>query len=50
VDLTYQVLHWLSIRPYVRYESRHTNVPLYAYDSNVVGIEFLAKPPQRPSR
>ncbi len=32
IDVTYQVLRWLSIRPYVRYESRHTNVPLYAYN------------------
>jgi Putative beta-barrel porin 2 len=50
VDVTYQVLHWLSIRPYVKYEARHTNVPFYAYDSNVIGIEFLAKQPPRTGR
>ena len=50
VDLTYQILHWLSIRPYVRYEARHTNVAYYAYDSNVVGIEFLAKRPAPAGR
>jgi hypothetical protein len=43
LEATYQVLHWLSIRPYVRYQTRHSNVPLNSFDSNVVGIELLAK-------
>jgi len=49
VDVTYQVLHWLSIRPYARYQTRHSNQAIYAFDANVVGIEFLVKKPQ-PNR
>jgi hypothetical protein len=49
VDLTYQVLHWLSIRPYARYQSRHSNDSLFAFNSNVIGVELLVKqlPPNR---
>jgi hypothetical protein len=49
VDVTYQVLHWLSIRPYVRYRTRSSNVGLYSFDGNIVGVEFLAKQ-LRPNR
>lgn len=43
VDLTYQVLHWLSIRPYARYQSRHSNDDIYTFQGNIVGVELLAK-------
>jgi hypothetical protein len=43
LEATYQVLHWLSIRPYVRYQTRHSNIPLDSFNSNAVGIELLAK-------
>lgn len=43
VDASYQVLHWLSIRPYVRYQTRHSNIPFDSFNSNAVGIELLAK-------
>ena len=46
-ELTYQVLHWLSIRPYARYQSRSSNQAFYGYNSNIVGIELLARPPRR---
>ena len=49
LELTYQVLHWLSIRPYARYQARHSNDYIDVFDSNIVGIEFLVKRPQ-PAR
>jgi hypothetical protein len=49
VDVTYQVLHWLSIRPYARYRRRSSNVDLYAFDGNIVGVELLVKQ-LRPNR
>jgi hypothetical protein len=49
VDLTYQVLHWLSIRPYARYQSRHSNDDLFAFQGNIVGVELLVKQ-FRPTR
>jgi Putative beta-barrel porin 2 len=49
LDLTYQVLHWLSIRPYARYQTRHSNVEGFTFDGNVIGVELLAKQ-FRPNR
>jgi len=49
LDLTYQVLHWLSIRPYARYQARHSNVEGFTFDGNVIGVELLAKQ-FRPNR
>jgi len=49
LEMAYQVLHWLSIRPYARYQTRHSNIQINSFDSNIVGIEFLAKK-QRPNR
>jgi hypothetical protein len=43
LDLTYQVLHWLSIRPYARYQARHSNVDGFTFDGNIIGVELLAK-------
>jgi hypothetical protein len=43
LDLTYQFLHWLSVRPYVRYQSRHSNDDVYTFQGNIVGVEILAK-------
>jgi len=51
VELKYQVLHWLSIRPYAQYQSRHSNVDLYSFNSNIVGVELLVKEPRpNPNR
>lgn len=44
VEMTYQVLHWLSIRPYARYQTRHSNESTFSFNGNIVGIEILAKP------
>jgi len=49
LDLTYQVLHWLSIRPYARYQARHSNLETFTFDGNVIGVELLAKQ-FRPNR
>jgi hypothetical protein len=43
LEASYQVLHWLSLRPYVRYQTRHSNIPINSFNSNAVGIELLAK-------
>lgn len=43
LEASYQVLHWLSIRPYLRYQTRHSNIPIDSFNSNVVGVELLAK-------
>jgi hypothetical protein len=43
LELSYQVLHWLSIRAYGRYQTRHSTDPLFAFNGTVVGVEFLAK-------
>ena len=49
LDLTYQVLHWLSIRPYARYQARHSNVEGFTFDGSIIGVELLAKQ-FRPNR
>lgn len=43
LEATYQVLHWLSIRPYFRYQTRHSNLAINSFNGNAVGIELLAK-------
>lgn len=45
VDVTYQILHWLSIRPYARYQTRHSNFEVNSFNNNTIGIEVLAKRP-----
>jgi len=42
IEATYDVLHWLSIRPYVRYQTRSSTLADYSYNSTGFGIEFLA--------
>jgi hypothetical protein len=46
VEANYQALHWLSLRAYGRYQTRHSNEELNTYDVTIYGIEFLAKLPQ----
>ena len=46
VEATYQFLHWLSVRVYAKYQSRHSNDDIFAFSGNMVGVELLAKPPQ----
>ena len=49
LDLSYQVLHWLSIRPYARYQARHSNLETFSFNGNVIGVELLVKQ-FRPNR
>jgi hypothetical protein len=42
LDATYDLFHWLSIRPYVRYQTRSSTLENYSYNSTGLGIEFLA--------
>jgi hypothetical protein len=48
-EMDYQVLRWFAIRPYVRYQTRHSNDETYTFTGTVVGIEFLAKEPRGPT-
>jgi hypothetical protein len=41
--LNYQVLRWLSIRPYGRYDSRHSNRLNFSFDSTIIGLELKGK-------
>jgi len=41
------VLRWLSIRPYARYLTRSSSQGLFDFNGTIVGIELLAKPPER---
>lgn len=50
VDLTYQILRWLSIRPYARYQTRGSNDPMYSFNGTTVGVELLARKYQPPAR
>ena len=49
LELSYQVLHWLSIRPYARYQTRHSTQYIYSFNGNIVGVELLVKR-TRPNR
>jgi len=49
MDLTYQVLHWLSIRPTPAIRPGTSNVKALLFDGNVIGVELLAKQ-FRPNR
>jgi Putative beta-barrel porin 2 len=50
VELTYQILHWLSIRPYARYQTRGSNDPMFSFNGTTVGVELLARNYQPPNR
>jgi hypothetical protein len=45
VDLSvgYQILRWLSVRTYGKYETRHSNVENFTFDGTIVGIELRGK-------
>jgi hypothetical protein len=52
VEMTYQILHWLSIRPYARYQTRGSNDPMFSFNGSIFGLELLARkfgpPPLNP--
>jgi hypothetical protein len=41
LDIRYQVLDWLSLRPYGRYDVRSSNVPSYGFNASAIGLELL---------
>lgn len=45
-EVDYQVLHWLMIRAYGRYQTRHSNQEMFDFDATLVGIELVAKQPK----
>jgi len=40
LSVGYQVLRWLSLRPYGRYETRHSNRENFGFNGTIVGIEL----------
>jgi putative beta-barrel porin BBP2 len=42
-SLDYQILRWLFLRPYGRYETRHSNKAEFTYDGSIVGIELRGR-------
>jgi hypothetical protein len=42
-DLRYQVLDWLSIHPYGRYDLRSSNVAAYGFNATAIGVELLLR-------
>jgi hypothetical protein len=40
LSVSYQILRWLSLRPYGRYETRHSNKAEFTYDGSIIGIEL----------
>lgn len=47
LEMDYQVLHWLSVRAYTHYQTRHSNLEGFSFDSTIYGIEFQARLPKR---
>ncbi len=43
LEMDYQVLRWLSIRTYGRYQTRHSTDVTYTFNGTMVGIELVAK-------
>lgn len=41
-SVIYQALRWLAIKPYLRYETRESNMALLQYHANSIGIEVRA--------
>ncbi len=46
-EVNYLFLRWLSIRPYARYQTRSSSQGLFEFNGTIVGIELLARPPER---
>jgi hypothetical protein len=45
LSVGYQMLRWLSLRTYGRYETRHSNRGNFDYDGTIVGIELRGQYP-----
>jgi hypothetical protein len=40
LSIKYQVLNWLSLRPFAQYETRRSDVGLYSFNRTLYGLEF----------
>jgi hypothetical protein len=46
LNIDYEMLRWLSLRPYASYQTRASNVNFYQYSGAVVGIQLrIQRPP-----
>lgn len=43
LDVTYELLQWLSLRPFAEYRDRESNLPDASYNAAVAGIELRAR-------
>jgi hypothetical protein len=43
LSVKYQVLDWLSLRPYMQYQKRGSSDPSYVFSGNMYGIELEAR-------
>jgi len=43
LDLTYELLQWLSVRPFAEYRDRESNLPDASYNAAVAGLELRAR-------
>jgi hypothetical protein len=39
LSVKYQVLNWLSIKPYAQYETRRSNLDTYSFNNSIFGVE-----------
>ena len=45
LKISYQMLPWISLRPYGGYQSRDSNIALNSFEASFVGFEVLARLP-----
>jgi hypothetical protein len=45
LDVTWQALRWLSVRPYARYQTRNSNLLDYRYNVDIFGMDVQARLP-----
>ncbi|WP_299692205.1 outer membrane beta-barrel protein [Hydrocarboniphaga sp.] len=43
LDLSYQALHWLTLRPFASYRDRNSNVDTESFDDMMLGAELLLR-------
>jgi len=43
LNMDYQILRWLDIKPYLNYQTRSSNAQFGAYNASVVGVTVTAK-------
>jgi hypothetical protein len=47
LEMSYEVLRWLSVRPYFRYQTRSSDLANFGFNSTIYGVEVQAKVFQR---